>query len=90
MEALFANGFPNGGNINASEYFTRLNNLLSNIELILKKCSKKYRDKCEVENLYTDLMVINLCFKKIFKKTKYKYLVYYYYINFFNFFFCKL
>ena len=64
MEALYANGFPNGGNINASEYFTRLNNLLSNIELILKKCSKKYRDKCEVENLYTDLMVINLCFKK--------------------------
>lgn len=70
MDLLFANGFSGGGNINinnASEFFTRLNNLLSNIELILKKCSKKYRDKCEVENLYTDLMVkINICLLFLF------------------------
>jgi hypothetical protein len=42
---------------NIDDYFTKLNFLINNIELNLKKCSKKYKDKVEIDNLYSDLTV---------------------------------
>jgi len=42
-------------NPNFEEYFTRVNYVLNGIEVNLKKCSKKYRDKLEIDTLYTDL-----------------------------------
>ncbi len=36
-------------------YFTKINYLISSIEVNLKKCSKKYRDKQEIDCLLIDL-----------------------------------
>ena len=55
ISSISSSGISSIGSSN--EYFARLANLLNNIEIILKKCSTKYKDKCEVEKLYTDLMV---------------------------------
>ena len=67
-------------NINLDDYFTRLNHLINKIELALKKCSKKYQDKREIDLLHSDLSVwicqilfifwfvshFKFCFKLIF------------------------
>ena len=39
----------------AVDYFTKINYLINNIEVNLKKCSKKFKDKSELDILYTDL-----------------------------------
>lgn len=39
----------------AEEYFSRISHLINGIEANLKKCSKKYRDKLEIDTLYSDL-----------------------------------
>lgn len=43
--------------MNLDDYFTKINHLINKIELILKKCSKKYQDKREIDTLYSDLTV---------------------------------
>ena len=40
---------------NIDDYFTKINYLINNIEVNLKKCSKKFKDKSELDILYTDL-----------------------------------
>lgn len=42
-------------NNNIEDYFTKINFLIHNIEFNLKKCSKKFKDKQEIDYLYADL-----------------------------------
>ena len=47
-------------NNNYDEYFTKINYLINKIEQLIKKCSKKYADKCEIDLLYAHLTVCKL------------------------------
>ena len=40
---------------NIDDYFTKINYLINNIEVNLKKCSKKFKDKQEIDFLHTGL-----------------------------------
>ena len=42
---------------NIDDYFTKLNFLINSIEVNLKKCSRKFKDKLEIDTLHADLMV---------------------------------
>lgn len=44
--------------MNSNDYFwCKLNGLIENIDINIKKCSKKYKDKNEVDHLYSNLTV---------------------------------
>lgn len=56
------------GNLSASvtssdEHLKRMADLIKSIEATIKKCTKKYKDRSEIEELYSNLNVIFLDFK---------------------------
>lgn len=52
--------------LNMDDYFTKLNHFISKLEILLKKCSKKYQDKREIDQLHNDLTVNTFNFLKSF------------------------
>ena len=56
----------NNSDFMETENFYRLSNLINSIESNLKQCTKKYRDKQEIEQLFSNLNVIALKSNHVF------------------------
>ena len=52
--------------MDSEESFNKLNGLISTIEVNLKKCTKKYKSKHEIEDLYFDLTVSSLVLREFY------------------------